>query len=120
LNMSAGKRQNFPQMERIDKLRAFITQDPADYFSRHALALELLKIGDTTGAIEVMQALLAINPSHTGTYLHLGKAFESVNKFEAALSTYTLGIEASRTVQAAHDANELRAALNQLEEEMDI
>lgn len=120
MNMSAGKRQNFPQMERIDKLRAFITQDPADYFSRHALALELLKIGDTTGAIEVMQALLAINPNHTGTYLHLGKAFESINKMEDALSIYKQGIEAARSVQAAHDANELRAALNQLEEEMDI
>jgi len=118
--MSAGKRQNFPQMERIDKLRAFITQDPGDYFSRHALALELLKLGDTTGAIEVMQALLTINPNHTGTYLHLGKAFESINKFDAAILTYTLGIEASQSVQAAHDANELRAALNQLEEEMDI
>ena len=107
-------------MERIDKLRAFITQDPADYFSRHALALELLKIGDTTGAIEVMQVLLAINPNHTGTYLHLGKAFESINKMEDALSIYKQGIEAARSVLAAHDANELRAALNQLEEEMDI
>ena len=118
--MSAGKRQNFPQMERIDKLKAFIEQDPADCFSRHALALELLKIGDITGAIEVMQALIGINPNHTGTYLHLGKALERINKIEDALSIYKLGIEASRFVQATHDANELNAALNQLEEEMDL
>jgi tetratricopeptide (TPR) repeat protein len=118
--MSAGKRQNFPQMERIDKLKAFIKQDPADYFSRHALALELLKIGDIVGAIEVMQALLAINPNHTGTYLHLGKALESINKMEDALSIYKQGIEAARSVHASHDANELKAAVNQLEEEMDL
>lgn len=107
-------------MERIDKLKAFIKQDPADCFSRHALALELLKIGDIPDAIEVMQALIGINPNHTGTYLHLGKAFESINKLEDALSIYKQGIEASRLVQATHDANELNAALYQLEEEMDL
>jgi tetratricopeptide (TPR) repeat protein len=118
--MSAGKRQNFPQMERIDKLKAFIEQDPADCFSRHALALELLKIGDITESIEVMQALIRINPNHTGTYLHLGKALERINRMEDALSIYKIGIEKARFVQATHDANELNAALNQLEEEMDL
>lgn len=107
-------------MERIDKLKAFIEQDPADCFSRHALALELLKIGDITGAIEVMQALIGMNPYHTGTYLHLGKALEQINKVEDALSIYKLGIDATLSVQATHDANELKAALNQLEEEMDL
>jgi predicted Zn-dependent protease len=107
-------------MERIDKLKAFIKQDPADYFSRHALALELLKIKDLKGAIEEMQALLALNPNYTGTYLHLGKAFESLNKMEDAILIYKEGIKASRSVNADHDANELKAALNQLEEETDL
>lgn len=107
-------------MERIDKLKAFIERDPDDYFSRHALALELIKVGSIKAAIEVMEALLDLNPNHTGTYLHLGKAFESISDFKAALNSYKQGIDASKINQAAHDEMELRAALAQLEEEMDV
>ena len=36
---------------RMDRLKSFIERNPADAFSRHALAMEYIKIGDDAAAI---------------------------------------------------------------------
>jgi tetratricopeptide (TPR) repeat protein len=106
-------------MERIDKLKAFILRDPADLFSRHALALELLKIDDYHGAIDAMEELLGIDERHIGTYLHLGKAYSQVEQFSKALSVMKRGLAIAEAMQANHEARELKAAIAFLEEEME-
>jgi hypothetical protein len=60
-------------VERIEKLKSFIAADPSDLFSRHALAMEWVKLGDFPAAIEQMEAILQIDDQHLGTYYHLGK-----------------------------------------------
>ena len=106
-------------MERILKLKAFIQKDPEDLFSRHALAMELLKLGEHLDAIQEMEELLKIDFRHTGTYLHLGRTYEKTGDTSQALSTYKRGLEVCRSVNARHDLQELMAAYQQLEEELD-
>ncbi len=106
-------------MERILKLKSFIQKDPGDLFSRHALAMELLKLGEHQDAILVMEELLNINHNHTGTYLHLGRTYEKTGNTPQALNTFRRGIEVCRSVNARHDLQELMGAYQQLEEELD-
>jgi predicted Zn-dependent protease len=106
-------------MERILKLKTFIQKDPEDLFSRHALAMELLKLGEQQEAIQVMEELLKIDYKHTGTYLHLGRTYEKTGDVNQALSTYKRGLEVCRSVNTRHDLQELMAAYQQLEEELD-
>jgi predicted Zn-dependent protease len=106
-------------MERIDKLKAFIQRDPKDLFSRHALALELLKIDNCLAAIEVMVELLELDERHIGTYLHLGKAYSQIGQMEKALTVMKQGLTIADAMQANHEARELKAAIAFLEEEME-
>jgi lipoprotein NlpI len=106
-------------MERILKLKAFIEKDPGDLFSRHALAMELIKLGQISNAIQEMEELLAFDQNHTGTFLHLGKAYEKNGEIKKALAVYKKGIAVARYVNARHDLLELMAACQQLEEELD-
>lgn len=105
-------------MERIDKLKSFIANDPTDLFSRHALAMELVKIGDFPSAIQEMEDALKVDENHIGTYYHLGKTYEKVNEFEKALQTYEKGIHLAQVLNKQHELRELKGALNLLNDEM--
>lgn len=105
-------------MERIEKLKSFIAKDPADLFSRHALAMELVKLGDFSLAIQEMEDALRIDENHIGTYYHLGKTYEKINEFDKALQTYHKGIQLAQTHNKQHELRELRGALNLLNDEL--
>lgn len=105
-------------MERIEKLKMFITADPADLFSRHALAMEMVKIGDFDSAIVQLEKILSIDELQVGTYYHLGKTYEKISLFDKALDVYEKGILVARGLQKQHELRELMGALNLLKDEM--
>ena len=110
---------NFSKMDRITKLKAFIDQYPADMFSRHALAMEFIKLQRYPEALEAMIALLAADENHSGTYYHLGKLYEQLGDQENAISIYEKGINIAGKVNAENDLRELKGALSQLKDELD-
>ena len=110
---------NFSKMDRIAKLKAFINQYPADMFSRHALAMEFIKLQRYPEALEAMIALLAADENHSGTYYHLGKLYEQLGDHENALKVYEKGINIADKVKAGNDLRELKGALSQLKDELD-
>lgn len=89
-------------------------------FSRHALAMELLKLGQYPDALEAMNSLLSVNENHSGTYYHLGKLYEQLGENENALKIYEKGIIIAGNIKAENDLRELKAALSQLKDELDI
>jgi tetratricopeptide (TPR) repeat protein len=105
-------------VERIEKLKTFIAADPADLFSRHAMAMELVKIGDFDSAIVQLEKILSIDELHVGTYYHLGKTYEKISLFNKALDVYEKGILVARDLQKHHELRELMGALNFLKDEM--
>jgi tetratricopeptide (TPR) repeat protein len=105
-------------VERIEKLKMFIAGDPADLFSRHALAMELVKIGDFESAIAQLEKILSIDELQVGTYYHLGKTYEKISLFNKALEIYEKGILVARNLQKHHELRELMGALNFLKDEM--
>ncbi len=106
-------------MDRIEKLRSFIAADPKDLFSRHALAMELVKLGSLEMAILEMEAILILDENYLGSYYHLGKLFEKLSSFDKALHVYEKGISVARNLQKQHELRELQGALNQLKDELE-
>lgn len=107
-------------MDRISRLKTFIDKYPADLFSRHALAMEYLKLQQFPEALEAMISLLAVDENHSGTYYHLGKLYEQLRDQENALNIYEKGIIIAGKINAENDLRELKAALSQLKDELDV
>ena len=105
-------------MERIEKLKSFIAADSSDLFSRHALAMEWVKMGDFRSAIQQMEEIINIDDQHLGTYYHLGKTYEKVSLFDKAIEIYEKGIQMAGQLSKQHELRELMGALNLLKDEL--
>lgn len=99
-------------MDRIEQLKSFLVQHPADLFSRHALAMEYIKRGDDASAKEMLETVLAMDPSYVGSYYHLGKLLERAGQAEAAMDVYRRGMEAAQQTGDRHAYGELNTALS--------
>lgn len=104
-------------MDRIATLRQFLRDDPADPFTRFALAQEHAKQGETDDALAYYEGLVEDNPGYVGTYYHLGALYRSLGRDDDALAIYRAGIEAAGDANDAHARAELQSAL--LEAEFD-
>ncbi len=100
--------------DRIEKLEAFLRDQPGDAFLRHALALEYIKLGDDARARQLFEAILAEQPGYIGSYYHLAKLLERSGETEAAIHWYEKGMAVSREAGDQHAYGELRSALEEL------
>ncbi|MEY3349124.1 MAG: tetratricopeptide repeat protein [Bacteroidota bacterium] len=107
-------------MNRVERLKEMIAKFPNDCFSRHALAMEYLKMGNVSDAIQEMEAILEIDEKHVGTYYHLAKAYEKIEKYTNALEVLDKGIKVAISTSAQNDLRELNGALDQLKNDLDL
>jgi tetratricopeptide (TPR) repeat protein len=105
-------------VERIEKLKMFIANDPTDFFSRHALAMEFIKVGQLNSAIQEMEMIVQLDEKQVGTYYHLGKTYEKLSLFEKAILVYEKGIQIASELHKQHELRELKGALNLLNDEL--
>jgi FimV-like protein len=101
-------------MERMEKLKEFLRIDPLDAFSKHALALEYIKIGDEAAARKLFEEILAHDPGYTGSYYHLGRLLERAGEPALAIGWYERGMVAAKQAGEGRAYNELRAAYDEL------
>jgi Tfp pilus assembly protein PilF len=101
-------------MDRIEKLKEFLRIDPRDAFSKHALALEYIKLGDDPAARRLFEEILGDDPAYTGSYYHLGRLLERSGESILALGWYEKGMAAAKTAGETRTYNELRAAYEEL------
>lgn len=101
-------------MERIEKLKAFLEQNPTDSFVQHALALEYVKLNNDAAARQQWEALLAGDEGYVGAYYHLAKLLERQGNKEAAITTYEKGMQVAKKAGDNHAYNELQAAYEDL------
>jgi tetratricopeptide (TPR) repeat protein len=102
------------QSGRLEKLLEFIKNEPNDEFLKYALATEYLRLGDTTKALEYYEDLVNNHPNYVGTYYHLGKLYESLNRKDDAVKTYETGMKVAREKRDNHSFSELQGVYNQL------
>ncbi|MGL6269251.1 MAG: tetratricopeptide repeat protein [Chitinophagaceae bacterium] len=102
-------------MDRLEKLKLFIAQNPQDHFSKHALAMEYVKLGDDQAAKALLESILKADPGYIGSYYHLGKLLERSGNTENAKMVYMSGIEIARKQGDNHARGELITALDNLD-----
>lgn len=103
-------------MNRIEKLLEFMKENDKDSFLQHALALEYIKIGDDVRARELFNEILLREPTYIGSYYHLGKLLERVQDSDRAIRVYQRGMEEAKRAGDNHAFNELRTAMEELED----
>ncbi len=101
-------------MERLEKLKEFLSASPADSFLQHALALEHIKIGDDASARSLFEQILERDAGYIGSYYHLAKLLERTGEEKQAIVWYEKGMAAAKAAGDQHAYNELQMAYEDL------
>ena len=101
-------------MEKIEKLRSFLSHSPEDPFLNHALALEYIKLGNELEARRLFLEILTRNPTYIGSYYHLARLLERAGETENAKAWYEKGMIIAKETGDDHAYNELQAAYEDL------
>src|SRR6195952_5179489 len=97
------------QASRLDKLLEFIKNEPEDEFLKYALATEYLRLNDTQKALAYYEDLVNNHPGYVGTYYHLGKLYEALDRKTDAQTTYEKGMKIALEKRDNHAFSELQA-----------
>lgn len=97
-------------IDRLEQLKSFHEEDPDDPFTRFALAQEHLKRDHLDKALSFFEGLVDTDPNYVGTYYHLGKLYERLDRQDDAIATYEQGIEVARTQGEQKNLSELQDA----------
>ncbi|MBL7737457.1 MAG: hypothetical protein JNL51_18505 [Chitinophagaceae bacterium] len=103
-------------MDRIERIKSFLASNPSDSFLQHALALEYIKLNEEEAARRLFEAILTRDPGYIGSYYHLGKLLERMNKIALAIEWYEKGMEQARAAGDMHAYQELRTAYEEITE----
>jgi Tfp pilus assembly protein PilF len=101
-------------MDRILKLKEFLTANPADSFVAHALALEHVKRGEDEEAKKLFEGILQRDENYIGSYYHLTRLLERTGAREAAIQWCQKGMLKAKQEGDQHAYNELLAAYEDL------
>jgi tetratricopeptide (TPR) repeat protein len=102
---------------RLEKLKAFLKEQPNDPFLLFAIAKEYEKGGDQEKALAQYQLLVQEHADYVGTYYHLGKLLERSGKTAEALQIYRKGMQIARAQGDQHALSELAGAALILDDE---
>lgn len=95
---------------RLNKLLDFLQDSPDDPFLKYAIAMEYLKAGDTGRALDYFKKLTSEHADYVGTYYHLGKLYEQLDKPDQAREAYKKGMEIAGKAGDAHALAKLKEA----------
>jgi Tfp pilus assembly protein PilF len=101
-------------MDRIERLKDFLSSNPTDSFVQHALALEYIKLGDDKTASNLFESLLQRDENYIGSYYHLAKLLERTGDRERAIAVYEKGLSKAKERGEQHAYNELLSAYEDL------
>lgn len=101
-------------MSRIDILKGFLAESPNDSFSRYALALEYIKLGQNDDAVREFEIVKTNDPDYVATYYQLAQLYQKLGKKHEAEKTFRTGITMATKSGDEHTRSELEAALDAL------
>ena len=101
-------------MNRIEILKGFLNENANDSFSRYALALEYVKLGQNDEALREFETVRTNDPQYVATYYQLGQLYQKLGKTHDAEKTFRTGITVAAKAGDEHTRSELEAALEGL------
>jgi tetratricopeptide (TPR) repeat protein len=102
--------------DRLSQLEELLKEDPHDSFLQYGIALEYAKKGEVPQAISRIEKLLSEKPDYLGAYYQLGQYYEAEGNTEKAIVIYNRGIILAQKIRNMKTMNELREALQQIED----
>jgi tetratricopeptide (TPR) repeat protein len=96
--------------DRLNRLLQMHDDDPKDPFLLYAIAMEYNNGNKHLKALEYYERLTNEHENYVGTYYHLAKLYEKLNKVEDAETCYKKGMEIARKIGDSHAFNELQSA----------
>ncbi len=102
------------KLTRLQHLLNFLQKSPHDSFTLYSIAYEYLLISDFTKALAYFEQLKQTDPNYAGTYYHLGKTLEALNRKEEAIAVYKEGIALTQKSRDYHALSELQTALHRV------
>lgn len=106
-------------INRLERLKEFLDNEPNDPFLKYALATEYLRLNNQEKALWFYLDLVDNHADYVGTYYHLGKLYEQMLKHQEALTIYEKGIAVAKKIKDQHALNELLGVYNSLQDELD-
>lgn len=101
-------------MDRVEKIKEMLAENPKDSFLKHALALEYIKLGNDTNARKLFESILENEPGYIGSYYHLAKLLERIDETDEAIKVYEKGMEEAKKAGDNHSLSELKSAFEEL------
>ncbi len=95
---------------RLNRLLEMRTEDPKDPFLLYAIAMEYNNGNEALKALEYYELLLKEHEEYVGTYYHLAKLYESLEKRTEAEECYKKGMSIAKKLGDHHAYNELQSA----------
>jgi Tfp pilus assembly protein PilF len=101
-------------MSRIELLKGFLKENSNDSFSRYALALEYVKLGQHEDAKREFETVMSKDPEYVATYYQLAQLYRTLSMRHEAEKTYRTGITVASKLGDEHTRSELESALESL------
>jgi Tfp pilus assembly protein PilF len=101
-------------MNRIEILKGFLNDNANDSFSRYALALEYVKLGQNDDAVREFETVKKNDPAYVATYFQLGQLYQKMGQAHEAEKTFRTGITVAAKAGDDHTKSELEGALEAL------
>ena len=101
--------------ERMEQLRAILTEQPQNTFARYALAMELMSAGDTDAALAEFLAVLKVDANYVNAYLMGAQALQQAGRTAEALEWLREGIPCAKGAGNRHAESEMQSLLDELE-----
>ena len=106
------------EKSRLEQFKEFVEMDPSDAFSRYALGMEYMGIGEFDNAIAQFQEVVRIEPGNSAAYFQSAIACERLDDQEQAKEFLRKGIQVATEKGDKHAKDEMTAALEKLEDSL--
>ncbi|MCG8043625.1 MAG: tetratricopeptide repeat protein [Candidatus Thiodiazotropha taylori] len=95
-------------------LEKMLEQGTDNALLRYTLGTLFLKQKDYAQAVEHLSKAVALDPKHSASWKHLGKALAGMERVEEAVASYQQGIEVAEEKGDIQAAKEMRVFLKRL------
>src|SRR5437764_2651230 len=102
------------EKSRLEQFKEFVEMDPADTFSRYALAMEYMGESQFDRAVEHFTEVIRLDPAYSAAYFQAALASQKLDKLEEARDLLRRGIEVADTKHDWHARDEMKAALEEI------
>lgn len=108
------------ESQRLQQLFGFLESMPNDAFLVFAVAKEYEGLENWEKALEYYLQLTEKHTDYVGTYYHLGKLYERLDKIPTAFQTYKTGMQIAKKAGDRHALSELAGAKLELGDDEDF